>query len=231
MKWWGWVLLGAAIGLGLALLWRGDPSEEVQRLRDRIAADSLRSVQTDSLLAARDSAAARVSRETDSLRRVLAGQAGQTQELSEAHAAAREAARTARLALDSARTLADTLNGLYGALGAETRRAEAAEAVVGSLRAEVAHSARLVALADSVTRVREEQLAAVRADRDRLRKDLTDAMTTIGKLERRRTGFLPHLGQAVETGAVAAATVGACRQGLLTIGCVAGAGVTLSRLL
>ena len=230
MRWWGWVLIGLAIGILLSLLWRGDPSEEVQRLRDRVAADSVRSLQVDSLLEAKDSTVARVSRETDSLRSVMLGQDSLTDALGEAHAAARQAALRARLALDSARTLSDTLEGLSGALRAETARAEAAEGLAGSLRSQLITSARLLALRDTALAERESQLNAVREDRDRIRDRLTEAMTVIGRLQSGKTGFLPALGKGLETVGIGAATVGACQQGVLTVGCVAGGVVTVVRL-
>jgi hypothetical protein len=66
-----------------------------------------------------------------------------------------------------------------------------------------------------------------RAESGRLKVLLHEAE---GIIDRRRN-FAQRIGRAGETVAIGAATYGACQQGLLSVGCVAGAVVTTARIL
>lgn len=231
MKWWGWLLLGLVAGIALVILWRGSPDDDAQRLRELVAADSLRSLQADSLIAALRLRVDSVSRETavateEAERwRVVAVKA------SEGHEKARQAAQEARSRLEAARTIADSVPALVGALRAETERAEAAESLLGATRSQLEATGRIVAGQRSVIAGQDSMLGLLRADRDRYRDRLGEAMTIIGRYEGQRRGVGNALAKGAETAAIGAATVGACRQGALTLGCVAGAVAVVVRVL
>lgn len=224
------MLLGGTLGIGLVLLWKGPPDEEVERLKARIATQAERSRVADSLLKADSLRIAGLLRTTDSLdaeRRRLAGLAASA---SQGHADARRMAQEAREALGLAQTAADSLPALVVAYRAETARAEAAELTLGVTREQLENSGRLVAIKDSIIRTQFGDMETLRGDRDHWRDTALEAQRVVDRLQSRSRGFLPDLGRGVETLALGAATYGACRDGVGTMGCLAGAGATALRL-
>lgn len=221
MKWWGWTLLGLVLGVAGVLLWRGPVSDDVRDLRDRLTVeqersrqlaivDSVRQLRIDSL----ESLVALVPR--DSLARL-------TREAKSARDAARTSAQEAAQAIATARTTADSLSITTAALWASQRHAEASDSLVSRLEMDLAATGRMLALTREVQRETAAQRDSARAEAGRLRLLLHDAMEIV---ETRP----PRLGRAVETVAIGAATVGACRDGLLTVGCLSGAVVTTLRV-
>ena len=169
---------------------------------------------------ARETAA--VEAERDSLRAV-ADARGAGLEL------AREEARRARLALDSAATRADSFPLLIAALDAETRRADRAEALVAATREQLTAAGRLDALRRRDIALRDSTIAERTRDRDRWRTEARDALARIERIEQGGDRFA-RIVRAGETAAIGVTTAEACSDGV-SVGCMAGAVVTLARVL
>lgn len=223
MKWWGWVLLGAAIMLLVCWLVKGDPSAREQELLDAIKLERERSA----VLARADSLS---QRRVDSLLALIGTIPVDTtsqREAREASARARQSAQEARQALALARTASDSLQLAIVALGASEAHRDTLETEVAIVRQDLEATGRMLALTREVVLEVSAQRDSSRAEASRLRLLLADAEGVIDK----RRNFGQRIGRAGETVGIGAATYGACRDGLLTAGCLAGSIVTVARIL
>lgn len=213
MKWWGWILLGLVGGITALLLWQ---SRQLVQARHRLATEQERSRQLAIVGSVRQ---VRI----DSLEALIVPvDTTDRQRLREAQQRARQSAQEAARAIASARTTSDSLAITTAALWASQRHAEASDSLASRLTLDLEATSRLLALTREVQVETAAQRDSARAEAGRWKLLATDAVSI---------GPQPKLGRAVETAAIGAATVGACRDGLLTLGCVAGVVVTGKRLL
>jgi hypothetical protein len=227
VKPWHWGVAGIVVGLVICWTMRGDPTEPVADWQDSLVAERERSVVAARDGARRDSILAAVGLVVAQQEQELARLRAAGHQTAQALATARQTAQEAEAALASAQTMADSFPRLVVALGAERARGDLAESLVANRDAQIAAGAVLLAaVRDSVTQVVAQRDTA-RAERDRWRKRATDA-EDIFERDRRLSA---RIGRAAETVAIGAATYGACRDGLLTVGCVAGGLVTGRRIL
>lgn len=221
MKWVPY-LLAIVVGFLLCLLLKPDPTTQgqawldslnVERERSRVLA--LDSLQREHQLAAVGIRVARQEAELAQLRRI-------GQQTSQQLADARRIAQEAQADLGAAQTMADSFPRLIVSLEAEKVRAQQAENLVANRDAQIlAGAVLLAAVRDSVVLVTDQRDVA-REDARRWRRLAEAAEPVIARPNR--------YGRAAETLAIGAATVGACRDGLLSVGCLSGAIVTTMRL-
>lgn len=221
MKWVPY-LLALAVGFLLCLLMKGDPTEAGQAWLDSLNVERERS----RVLALADSAS---QRRVDSLLGVIGliqiDTAAQRR-LREANARAREAALLARHALDSARTASDSLRLVFVALGASEAHRDTLEQEVRVLRMDLEATGRLLALTRQVQQETAAQRDSARAEAGRWKLRAVDAEAII----ERGSSTGQRIGRAAETVAMGAATVGACSDGVFTLGCLTGGVATGRRL-
>ncbi len=222
MKWVPY-LLAIAVGVLLCMLWKPDPTTQGQAWLDSLNVERERS----RVLALADSAS---QRRVDSLLGVIGAievdTAGQRR-LREANARAAANALLARHALDSARTASDSLDRALVALGASEAHRDTLEQEVAVLRVDLEATGRMLSLTRQVTGEISAQRDSARAEAGRWK---LRAIAAEGVIEHGpSTG--QRIGRAAETVAIGAATYGACRDGLLTVGCIAGGLVTGKRIL
>ncbi len=120
--------------------------------------------------------------------------------------------------------MADSFPLLRVAYRAEQQRADVAESLVANRDQQIAAGAVLLAAVRDSTRGVTAQRDSARAEARRWRGIAEAAEPIIEEPPNK-------WGRAAETAAMGAATYGACRDGLLTVGCIAGGLVTGKRLL
>lgn len=227
VKPWHWGAAGVIIGLVLCWTMRGDPTEPVADWKDSLVTERERSRVAQADVARRDSLLAAVGlvvaqQEAELARLRVAGN-----HTAQALATARQTAQEAEAALASAQTMADSFPRLVVAHGAQKTRADLAESLVANRDAQItAGAVLLAAVRDSVTQVVAQRDTA-RAEAKRLGKLVDDAEAIFNREQR----LSARIGRAVETVAIGAATYGACRDGFLTVGCIAGGFTTGRRVL
>lgn len=214
MTWWRWGLVGlvaAAVVAGLGYLVgvtveRDRATQSRLELLSNQIQDDLEHAATTARLQA-----AAVARETalqEALGRARASEARE--------AAANQATTATRAQLAQAMTAADSLAAYVPLVAGLTEELAVAKSSTRSYRdaleASIAKSAALTArvAADSILIEGQRQ--------------------TIQGLARPATASGGRIGRVAETAALAAATAGACRQGALTVGCLAGVAATASRI-
>lgn len=229
MKWWGWALLGLVIGIAVTMVVRFR-SPEVERLKAELAVTAERSRVTDSLLERSKVVSDSVARETVKVWAELAEAAKRAALADSGLVLARHDATVARQALGEARTAADSLPALVIAYKAEARRADAAEGTLAATQVQLMTAGRLLALDSTAIATRDSMLFQVTGDRDRWKATATNALAVVDKMGQQNGSIGARLVGGAETAALAAATVGSCTNGLLSLGCVAGSAATVLRL-
>lgn len=216
MTWWRWLLVGVLVALLLLLVgYQGGVTVERERGARRSIALLAAQIEIDRAHADTVATlnAAVVARDTLVRRETARAQAAE----GKAGVAARETA-TIRQELAAASSAADSLAAYPPLVDALTRQVVALDSSRAGYRDALAQSVQAAGLLRQ--RIAVDSVALHQA-----RVALARAITVV-PVTRSRGG----IGRAAETAAVAAATVGACDEALLSIGCVAGIVVTGNRL-
>lgn len=215
MTWWRWTLVGLLVALAIGGLAYHQGVTAERRRSDRAHAEILQALRDrEARAAAREVALAAelVARETALQALLDRARASEARE-----ADAERATRATRAQLAQAMTAADSLGAYVPLVAGLTEQLVIAKSSTQTyreaLQASQAKSATLMAQLQE----KDQQLQEKDATIAELRQPVVVAPSRGG------------LGRAVETTAIAAATARACEASVLSVGCLAGAGITVKR--